>query len=101
MLDHEGESDLCECHNLMSRATMCTTGSKLDIPCPPAGGLGVTSCPIPRVITKHDAFCSVPKVSDRQPGFVCLNDFYRFRASHVPDSDDAFLGSNRELHTIV
>lgn len=80
---------------------MCTTGAKLDIPCTPARGLGVTSCPIPRVITEDAAFRSIPKVSDRQPGFVCLNDFHRFRTSHVPDSDDTFLGSNRELHTVV
>lgn len=80
---------------------MCTAGAKLDTSCTPAGGLRVTSGPVPRVIAEHAGFFSIPKMPNRKPGFICLNDFDRFRTSHVPDSDDAFLGSNRKFHTVV
>lgn len=101
MLSCEGESDLCKRHDLPSRTTMCATGAELDIACTPAGRLRVSSCPIPRVITEHATFFSTPKVSDGQPGFVRLNDFHRFRTSHVPDCDDALLRSNSKFHTVV
>lgn len=85
----------------MSGTTMCAASTKLDTPGTPAGGLRVTSRPIPRVIAEHAVFFTIPKVSNRQPAFVCLDDSHRFRTSHVPDSNDAFLGSNRKLHTVV